>query len=121
MKVIIVAGLLGLTSTAAPARDYYAELSAIFAEMRNECGGRELCIEAQADIVEAAVANLFMGSEQPAEPARIAEPATPSAPASGSSFPNCKSARAAGYSRMRRGEPGYSAKLDRDDDGVACE
>ncbi|BBE72975.1 excalibur calcium-binding domain-containing protein [Oharaeibacter diazotrophicus] len=37
------------------------------------------------------------------------------------SFPSCKAARAAGYSRMRIGQPGYSPKLDRDGDGIACE
>lgn len=36
-------------------------------------------------------------------------------------FSSCKEARAAGYSRMRRGEPGYSSNLDRDGDGIACE
>ena len=36
-------------------------------------------------------------------------------------FKNCKEARAAGYSRMKRGEAGYREKLDRDGDGVACE
>ena len=30
-------------------------------------------------------------------------------------------ARAAGYENIKRGEPGYAAKLDRDKDGVACE
>ena len=36
-------------------------------------------------------------------------------------FPNCASARAAGAAPIRAGEPGYSRKLDRDGDGVACE
>lgn len=36
-------------------------------------------------------------------------------------FSNCKEAWANGYSDMRRGEPGYSSKLDRDGDGIACE
>ena len=36
-------------------------------------------------------------------------------------FSSCKEAWAQGYSDMREGEPGYSAKLDRDHDGVACE
>ena len=36
-------------------------------------------------------------------------------------FSSCKEAWAHGYSDMRKGEPGYSAKLDRDHDGVACE
>ncbi|ACZ10764.1 Excalibur calcium-binding domain [Sebaldella termitidis] len=37
------------------------------------------------------------------------------------SFRSCKAARAAGYSNMKRGEPGYSKNLDRDNDGIACE
>jgi hypothetical protein len=37
------------------------------------------------------------------------------------SFRTCKDARAAGYSRMRIGEPGYARHLDRDNDGIACE
>lgn len=36
-------------------------------------------------------------------------------------YPNCASARAAGAAPIRRGQPGYSRKLDRDGDGVACE
>ena len=36
-------------------------------------------------------------------------------------FENCKEARAKGYKNIKKGEPGYRAKLDRDKDGVACE
>lgn len=36
-------------------------------------------------------------------------------------FSSCKEAWANGYSDLHEGEPGYSAKLDRDHDGVACE
>ena len=36
-------------------------------------------------------------------------------------FKSCKAAKAAGYSDMKRGEPGYSPNLDRDNDGIACE
>jgi hypothetical protein len=36
-------------------------------------------------------------------------------------FRTCKDARAAGYSQMNRGEPGYAPHLDRDNDGIACE
>lgn len=36
-------------------------------------------------------------------------------------FPNCASARAVGAAPIRAGEAGYSRKLDRDGDGVACE
>lgn len=36
-------------------------------------------------------------------------------------FPSCAAARAAGAAPLRAGRPGYSRKLDRDGDGVACE
>ncbi len=36
-------------------------------------------------------------------------------------FSSCKEAWANGYSDLHEGNPGYSAKLDRDHDGVACE
>ncbi|SMB80121.1 excalibur calcium-binding domain-containing protein [Deinococcus hopiensis] len=47
------------------------------------------------------------------------------APAKGPTTPapyrSCAAARAAGVTPLRRGQPGYSAALDRDGDGVACE
>lgn len=43
------------------------------------------------------------------------------APAKALWFANCTEARAAGYSNIPRGQPGYAPKLDRDDDGIACE
>jgi micrococcal nuclease len=36
-------------------------------------------------------------------------------------YRNCAAARAAGAAPLRRGQPGYSARLDADGDGVACE
>ncbi len=36
-------------------------------------------------------------------------------------YPNCSAARAAGAAPIREGDPGYSRKLDRDGDGIACE
>ncbi|MGY2892530.1 excalibur calcium-binding domain-containing protein [Deinococcus sp. UYEF24] len=36
-------------------------------------------------------------------------------------FRNCAQALAYGYNYMRKGEPGYSKKLDRDGNGIACE
>ncbi|MDQ0819132.1 hypothetical protein QFZ79_001424 [Arthrobacter sp. V4I6] len=50
-------------------------------------------------------------------------PAVPPAPAAPSavSFANCAAVRAAGAAPVRAGQPGYSSKLDRDGDGVACE
>jgi hypothetical protein len=54
-------------------------------------------------------------------------PTAPKAPAtttpSGGSvyYANCAAARAAGVAPLHRGEPGYRAGLDRDNDGIACE
>jgi len=45
----------------------------------------------------------------------------PSRSAGGTYFANCSEARAAGAAPIRRGDAGYSSKLDRDGDGVACE
>ncbi|HEY5183070.1 MAG TPA: excalibur calcium-binding domain-containing protein [Dermatophilaceae bacterium] len=36
-------------------------------------------------------------------------------------YKNCDAVRAAGAAPLYRGEPGYRAGLDRDNDGVACE
>ena len=36
-------------------------------------------------------------------------------------YSNCTEARAAGAAPVRRGEPGYGAHLDRDNDGIGCE
>ncbi|MEV4624829.1 excalibur calcium-binding domain-containing protein [Micromonospora sp. NPDC049523] len=36
-------------------------------------------------------------------------------------YRNCNQARRAGVTPLHRGDPGYSAKLDRDGDGIACE
>lgn len=36
-------------------------------------------------------------------------------------YADCSAARAAGAAPVRRGDPGYSARLDRDGDGVGCE
>ena len=38
-----------------------------------------------------------------------------------SHFASCAAARAAGAAPLRRGDAGYRAGLDRDNDGVACE
>lgn len=43
------------------------------------------------------------------------------APAQSAYYPNCAAARSAGAAPLYAGDPGYSSKLDRDGDGVACE
>jgi len=49
------------------------------------------------------------------------KPAALYAPARGRAFANCAAARAAGAAPVRRGDPGYGAHLDRDNDGIGCE
>ena len=39
----------------------------------------------------------------------------------GGAFRNCSAARAAGAAPVRRGDAGYGAHLDRDNDGIGCE
>lgn len=46
--------------------------------------------------------------------------AVPDVPSS-VSYANCTAVKAAGAAPIYRGEPGYSSKLDRDGDGIACE
>ncbi len=48
-------------------------------------------------------------------------PPHPPPPSPSVHYANCDAARAAGAAPLHRGEPGYRAGLDRDDDGVACE
>lgn len=51
-----------------------------------------------------------------------ARPARAKAASSSSTYyANCAAARAAGAAPVSRGDPGYSRKLDRDNDGVGCE
>jgi endonuclease YncB( thermonuclease family) len=56
-------------------------------------------------------------------PGQVAGPA-PAAPSAGQgdvSYRNCDAVRAAGAAPLHAGEPGYSSRLDRDGDGIACE
>jgi hypothetical protein len=48
------------------------------------------------------------------------QPGTP-APAGAVFYKNCGQARKAGAAPLHAGDPGYSATLDKDGDGVACE
>ena len=53
--------------------------------------------------------------------AKMAQPApAPSKPAR-DSWANCTEVRDAGAAPIMRGERGYAPKLDRDNDGIACE
>ena len=66
-------------------------------------------------------------AEEPAQapaPAPVIEQPVPAAPAPAPArvyYANCSEARAAGVAPIYEGQPGYSRKLDRDGDGIACE
>jgi hypothetical protein len=57
------------------------------------------------------------------EPASTPKPARPKPTKRPATvyYKNCTAARAAGAAPIYRGEPGYRAGLDRDNDGIACE
>jgi hypothetical protein len=59
------------------------------------------------------------GGSTPA-PTAQARPASPTGDSS-VYYPNCAAVRAAGKSPLLRGQPGYRAALDGDNDGKACE
>ncbi|MEU5773441.1 excalibur calcium-binding domain-containing protein [Streptomyces venezuelae] len=54
-------------------------------------------------------------------PEPTATPTTESSSQQDAYYANCDEARAAGAAPLYAGDPGYSADLDRDGDGVACE
>jgi hypothetical protein len=57
----------------------------------------------------------------PASPVPLAPAPVQKAPPADVHYANCSAVRAAGAAPIRSGDPGYSYKLDRDKDGVACE
>ncbi|GEB65055.1 hypothetical protein SAT01_25030 [Sinomonas atrocyanea] len=57
----------------------------------------------------------------PAQPAPAPAPVVPAPAPASVYYANCAAARAAGAAPLYAGQPGYSTKLDRDRDGVACE
>ncbi|MEO6826302.1 MAG: DUF1524 domain-containing protein [Microbacteriaceae bacterium] len=57
----------------------------------------------------------------PAAPAPAPAAPAPALPAPSGYYENCAAVLAAGAAPLMAGQPGYSLKLDRDHDGVACE
>jgi hypothetical protein len=48
-------------------------------------------------------------------------PSTPAPTSTAPVYSSCQQVKDAGKAPIRKGDPGYSAKLDRDGDGIACE
>ncbi|WP_240675087.1 GmrSD restriction endonuclease domain-containing protein [Cellulomonas endophytica] len=89
---------------------------------------------APAAAAEPEPAPIVVADPAPEAPAPVApSPAAPAAPAPAPAptapepapavvvYANCDAVRAAGAAPLYAGQPGYSTKLDRDQDGVACE
>lgn len=57
----------------------------------------------------------------PAKPVQAPTTKVANTPNTSVTYANCTAARAAGVTPIYRGQPGYSSKLDRDGDGIACE
>lgn len=55
----------------------------------------------------------------PVVPAPVAP--APAAPKTEVSYASCAAAKAAGAAPIQSGQPGYSKKLDKDGDGIACD
>ncbi|MGO4499632.1 thermonuclease family protein [Paenibacillus sp. 2RAB27] len=55
------------------------------------------------------------------KPVTTSQPSTTTTSKPSVIYNSCKEANAAGAYKIKKGEPGYSAKLDGDNDGIACE
>ncbi|MFB9699899.1 excalibur calcium-binding domain-containing protein [Rhodococcus aetherivorans] len=82
-----------------------------------------------ADLLPTGSADFLFPQPAPPAPApapapQAAAPPAPApapAPAPSVGYKNCTEAWNAGVAPLYRDEPGYAPKLDRDDDGIACE
>ncbi|MFV1372480.1 excalibur calcium-binding domain-containing protein, partial [Klebsiella pneumoniae] len=76
--------------------------------------------KADLDARAAEIADLKTKVPAPPEPVQSA-PVREASTGQNVSYANCTEARNAGAAPVRRGDPGYSSRLDRDGDGVGCE
>ncbi|WP_415784664.1 excalibur calcium-binding domain-containing protein [Deinococcus saxicola] len=60
-----------------------------------------------------------LGATPQTAPVRVTPP-IPAVPPSSVTYKNCAAVRAVGKAPLLVGQPGYSRKLDRDGDGLAC-
>ncbi|UJW30681.1 excalibur calcium-binding domain-containing protein [Saccharothrix sp. AJ9571] len=83
------------------------------------CGGVITSAPKQAAVPQPAPAPVPAPTKQ-AVPPQTTIPVEEPEPAA-AYYKNCDAARAAGAAPLSAGDPGYSLKLDRDKDGIACE
>lgn len=118
-----------VTQTATTSESTVPAAAVAESEAAREQAARESAARRQA-ARESASRERAAATQQPTQPAYTPEPRSTSVPApapvaeaapQSAYYPNCSAARAAGAAPLYRGQPGYAAKLDRDNDGVACE
>ncbi|MCD2189937.1 thermonuclease family protein [Actinomycetospora soli] len=97
--------------------------SAVQARLRSLDGNGRTCGAAATSTKQAApvVGNPSPKPQPKASPKPAPRPVAAAPKPAAASYANCDAARAAGAAPLHRGEPGYSGKLDRDGDGIACE
>ncbi|RAX47411.1 hypothetical protein DQ353_18785 [Arthrobacter sp. AQ5-05] len=93
--------------------------AAAAAKTKEAADAKKAKAAAAAKAKKAADAKAALAAER-ARKKKIAEAEVRKSPAS-AYYKNCTAVRNAGAAPIHRGEPGYSRKLDRDGDGVACE
>lgn len=95
------------------------------ARVLNTCPGQPLPSDASASTMPKSVTGLGPVNTSSSAPTPLSAPAPAVAPkpqpAGEVYYQNCTAVRAAGAAPIHIGEPGYSRKLDRDGDGIACE
>ena len=86
-----------------------------------QIGVKAESVAPQEDVSQGSSSQDGSSGEQ-SESSTVVEPAAPSdGDSSDVYYKNCAAVRAAGKAPLYKGQPGYSTKLDRDGDGVACE
>lgn len=90
------------------------------ARLLSDCGGTAATETAATETATTQTATTETTAATTTEPAATRPQGVLETPES-AYYPNCTAARAAGAAPIYRGQPGYSAKLDRDGDGIACE
>ena len=93
--------------------------AAASAKAKEAADAKKTKAAAAAKAKKAAEAKAALAAEK-ARKKKIAEAEVRKSPSS-AYYKNCTAVRNAGAAPIYRGEPGYSRKLDRDGDGIACE
>ena len=98
-----------------------AKAKAVAAKAAADAKAKAVAAKAAADAKAKAVAAKARAAAAEAAARRQAPAAPPKLVNTTAYFANCSAVRAAGAAPIHAGQPGYSRKLDRDGDGVACE